>query len=423
MKKAAKSFIVSILAGQVKRLRQRHDFKVVAVVGGIGKTSTKLAIAQVLKQSLRVRYQKGNYNDLASVPLIFFNQPMPSLFNPFSWALILLKNEMQLRKQFPFDVVVVELGTDCPGQISAFKKYLHADITVVTALVPEHMENFTDMSAVAKEELSVADFSRHLIMNTDLCPEEYTAEFSGAFLSYAIDRTAAYQLKGIRRSNERTSFNISKNNVEWIDADNAGFSKPQLYSLLAAAAVADHMGIAKEDIIKGFERIKPVSGRMQLLEGIKNSKIIDDSYNASPDAMKSALTTLYAMPATHKIALLGNMNELGKFSVESHRMIGHYCDPKKLDVVITLGRDANKYLAVSAEAEGCYVERFESPYAAGKWLAEHIKENTLVLVKGSQNRVFAEEAIKPLLAHHTDSAKLVRQSKSWLKMKKSQFDQ
>src|SRR5258708_17461591 len=144
---------------------QKHHFKIIGVVGGIGKTSTKLAIAQSLGKTLRVRYQEGNYNDIVSVPLIFFGHPMPSLVNPFAWIKVFMDNAKQIRGEYPFDVVVVELGTDRPGQIAAFQKYLKLDYAVVTAIVPEHMEYFNDMQAVSSEELSVAGYSEKLIYN------------------------------------------------------------------------------------------------------------------------------------------------------------------------------------------------------------------------------------------------------------------
>src|SRR5258708_9431885 len=92
MKCFLKGIVVSILARQVRLLRKKDHFKIIGVVGGIGKTSTKLAIAQSLGKTLRVRYQEGNYNDIVSVPLIFFGHPMPSLVNPFAWIKIFMDN-------------------------------------------------------------------------------------------------------------------------------------------------------------------------------------------------------------------------------------------------------------------------------------------------------------------------------------------
>jgi UDP-N-acetylmuramoyl-tripeptide--D-alanyl-D-alanine ligase len=160
---------------------------------------------------------------------------------------------------------------------------------------------------------------------------------------------------------------------------------------------------------------------MRRLVGINNSTIIDDTYNASPEAVSAALKTLYRLDAPQKIAVLGNMNELGKFSAEAHRQIGEQCDPKQLDLVVTIGPDANKYLAPAAEKKGCKVGTFSDPYQAGEFVKLQIKPGALVLVKGSQNKVFAEEAVKTLLADPVDASKLVRQSRYWMKIKAKNF--
>src|SRR5690606_28173476 len=104
-----------------------------------------------------------------TVPLIFFGQNEPSLLNPFAWLRVFISNQRQIRS-YPYDAVVVELGTDGPGQIAAFKKYLRLDIAVVTAIVPEHMEFFNDMQAVANEELDVAGFAGKVLYNVDFVP-------------------------------------------------------------------------------------------------------------------------------------------------------------------------------------------------------------------------------------------------------------
>ena len=108
MKDQFKKIIVSLLGRQVIRLRARSDFTVVAVGGSVGKTGTKYAIATLLNQKLRVQYQQGNYNDIVTVPLVFFGITEPSLYNPFAWLLALIKTEILLHKDYPFVVVVLE---------------------------------------------------------------------------------------------------------------------------------------------------------------------------------------------------------------------------------------------------------------------------------------------------------------------------
>lgn len=391
MKQLARSIVAKILGRQVRQLKAKNSFKLIGVVGSIGKTSTKLAIAQVLSTQFKVRFQEGNYNDLVTVPLIFFSEPQPSLYSPWAWLRVFWRNQRQINNHYPYDVVVVELGSDGPGQIAQFKNFLKLDLAVLTAITPEHMENFSGLPAVADEELAVVEFSAALIYNSELCPSKFV------------------QLVGIKTLGYKD------------DGSTSGLSKVETYSRQAAKAVAQALGMDDAQIQNELKKIQPVPGRMQRLAGYNGSIIIDDSYNASPDAMKLALDTLYESKASQRIALLGNMNEMGSISAEVHKRIGKYCDPKKLDIVLTLGPDANTYLAPAAEANGCEVVKFIDPYGAGRYIKPLLNSGTVVLVKGSQNRVFAEEAIKIMLANPADAKKLVRQSPDWLKLKLKVF--
>ena len=161
---------------------------------------------------------------------------------------------------------------------------------------------------------------------------------------------------------------------------------------------------------------------MQLLRGLENSTIIDDTYNASPLAVQAALTALMATEASQRIAILGSMNELGKTSAQAHEKIGSLCDSAKLDWVITIGEEAEKHLAPAALKNGCQVRSFLSPYQAGGFVHSILKPRAVILAKGSQNGVYAEEAVKVLLHSTEDEEKLVRQTPAWLKKKDDQFD-
>jgi UDP-N-acetylmuramoyl-tripeptide--D-alanyl-D-alanine ligase len=122
MKKLFKKFVAAILGSQLKRLRKKNKIFVIAVAGSIGKTSTKLALAHVLSQTYRVQYQEGNYNDLVTVPLIFFGRKLPNIYNPFAWFWVFFRNELTLTRKYPYHIVVVELGSDAPGQMKEFGK-------------------------------------------------------------------------------------------------------------------------------------------------------------------------------------------------------------------------------------------------------------------------------------------------------------
>ena len=420
IKRFAKGIIVGILGWQVRRLRRRQSFRVVAIAGSIGKTGTKFAVATVLRKQFSVQFQKGNYNDLVTVPLVFFGLPEPPLFNPLAWTATFLRIERQLRRPYPYEVVIVELGPDGPGQMHKFSKYLHADIGLLTAIAPEHMEFFGTLAAVAKEELVIAGLSDELIVSNDHVAAEYLDGIT--CLSYGLQAGADCRLQhtwdGVRRGYTVTITGQKESYEGFITA----LGEHQLQPVAAAVLTAERLGMSRSDIEQGIAEIRPAPGRMQPLAGINDSLIIDDSYNnVSSMVAIAALDTLYSLDHPQKIALLGNMNELGGHAPDHHRLVGEHCDPSKLDLVVTLGPQANTILAEAAEARGCRVVRTETPYEAGKIIAEQIKPGAAVLIKGSQNRVYSEEAIKPLLADPADAAKLVRQSPEWLRKKAANF--
>ena len=415
IKQLGKAWLSRRFERQVQKLRAKHDFKVIAVAGSVGKTSTKLAISQVLASQQPTRFQNGNYNDRLTVPLIFFDQTEPGIFNIPAWVKIWLHNQKALKQEFPYKFVVVELGPDGPGQMQHFA-YLTPDLTVLTAVTPEHMEFFGSLDAVAKEELIVFDYSQQVLVNVDDVEAKYLKDRT--YEGYGFQDTARYHLSNWEGNNlqapkaqlqlgEYPSFTVT---LPLLGKQGAKIS-------LSAAAVASKLGLDAESISAGLAAIQPVPGRMQILRGIKNSTIIDDTYNASPVAVKAALDVLYAAETTWRIALLGNMNELGTYSQQAHEEVGNYCDPQKLHLVVTLGQDANEYLAAAAEAKGCMVQRCATAQEAGQFIAQNIQEGAVVLAKGSQNGVFAEEAVKLLLADPADAQKLVRQSADWLARK------
>src|ERR1700722_18624351 len=112
VKKLGKALLCRLLEAQVKRLRRHNDFKIVAVAGSVGKTSTKLAIASLLATRSKVRFQDGNYNDRLTVPLVVFGQTEPGIFNIVAWFKLLLANRRALRQPYDYEIVMLELGTD-----------------------------------------------------------------------------------------------------------------------------------------------------------------------------------------------------------------------------------------------------------------------------------------------------------------------
>jgi UDP-N-acetylmuramoyl-tripeptide--D-alanyl-D-alanine ligase len=412
IKKLGKSILCRILERQVEHLRANNTFKLIAVGGSVGKTSTKLALAKTLSLNATVQYQVGNYNDRLTVPLVFFGEQEPAIFNIPAWLRLLRRTQAKSRKEYPYEFVIVELGTDGPGQLQDFE-YLQPDLYVLTAIADEHMEYFKTLDAVAQEELVPVAFASKTLINIDDVAAQYVPE---GVSSYGFSDKATYQVA------------VKDDYIKLTLADGKELltihplsGKQGAKIVLAAAASAHMLGLAAYDIDEGISKITPPAGRMQKLKGIDDSLLLDDTYNASPLAVKAALDVLYNTDAPQRIAILGTMNELGEGSAEAHRQIGAYCDPHKLDLVVTIGAQARDYLAIAAQDNNCKTASFMNPYEAADFVKEAMQTGAVILAKGSQNGVFAEEALKMLLADPNEVHKLVRQTPYWMSVKNKQF--
>lgn len=400
--------------------------KLVVVAGSVGKTSTKTAIATMLSQKYRVRLHEGNHNTDMSVPLAILGVPYPEKVKSFgAWNQAIKAANARVMAPTDVDVIIQEIGADAPGDIAAFGRYLRPHIAVITGVTPEHMEYFKTLDAVAREELQAANFSQLALINRDDIDGQFAELITNPNIdTYGTTRIAEYHL-------EPQNFDIKNGYL-------AAFGAPELSSrvdatvkvcgehnlrpLAAAATIGLKMGMNAQEIRAGLEKIRPVAGRMNLLDGLDGSTIMDDTYNSSPAAAVGAIQTFFAIDAPQRIAIIGSMNELGATSQVEHEKLGKMFHPGIVDWVITIGEDAEKYLAPAAHSNGCQVKSFKNAVQAGGFAHSVMKHGALVLAKGSQGDIYAEEAVKILLRDQNDANKLVRQSPAWMSVKEAFFE-
>ena len=411
----------------VRKYFETHpDIKLITVAGSVGKTSNKLAIAPLLSQKYRVRLHEGNHNTHLSAPLAILGINFPG--NPrnfWQWHKVFSAARKRIKSpssQEP-QIIIQELGTDHPGDIERFSKYLAPNITVITSVSPEHMEFFGSIDAVAQEELGAASFAEIAILNQD--------DISPDFFKY------------VRNSNVSTyssiggaNYNFIANSFSLIDGFGGKIQTPEygeinvrvkvfgehsLRPITGAVAVSAKLGLSSQEIIGGLVSLKPIPGRMNFMRGVKESVLIDDTYNSSPAALEAAIQTLYALSAPSKIAIIGSMNELGESSAFEHQKIGEMLDGISLSWVITVGEQANRFLAPAARLRGCQVYEAKNAIDAGTFAHKIMERGSLVLLKGSQGEVYLEEATKILLLNKEDENLLVRQDEKWKKTKDEFF--
>lgn len=422
-----KSIIRRRLEGYVKKYFKRHkDVKLVVVTGSVGKTSTKIAIATVLSERLRLRLHEGNHNTEMSAPLAMLGVTFPEDIRSLrQWRRVFKAMRSRIKEPTDVDVVVQELGTDAIGQIPAFGRYLKPDIAIVTAVSPEHMEFFKTIDAVAAEELSVVNYSQQAFINRDDIDGEFAKYINNPSINtYGNTDAAEYRFStaDVMANDGFTGTFIAPDLPGPMNLTLSLSGEHSIRAAVVAGAVATKFGLSPEEIARGMENIRAVPGRMSVLKGMKGTTIIDDSYNSSPLAAKSALQSLYQFNAPKRIAVLGSMNELGQQSIVEHQALGMLCDPLEIDHVVTVGEQAAQHLAPEAMKRGCQVRSFKSPLSAGAYVHSLLEPETVVLFKGSEGGVFLEEAIKVVLSSTEDYKHLVRQSADWMERKQKFFD-
>ena len=421
-----KTFILHKIQNYTNRYLKKHpEVKLIVVAGSVGKTSTKRALATVLSQRYRVRMHEGNHNTEFAVPLAILGIDYPDdVHSPLAWLAVFRAAAARIRQPSDVDVIIQELGTDNPGDIAAFGEYLAPDLALVTAVTPEHMEFFKTLEAVAKEELSVSDFSKKVLINRDDIDSRF-AEFetNDNFNTYGTTGAAEYRFE----LNEFTPTAGYRGTIYALDAEPFEATidvvgEHSLRPVVGAIATGLQMGLTSADIVSGLANITAVPGRMSSLKGMNDVIVIDDTYNSSPAAAAAALQTLYSFDfASQRIAVLGDMRELGETSKAEHEHLGQLCDPSLLSWVVLVGPETMNYTAPAARAKGCQVHLARNAIEAGEFVRSVVQPGTAVLVKGSQNTIYLEETVK-LLVELSEHEKLVRQSPYWLAEKKKYFD-
>lgn len=430
MKKFLKNILISTLQAEAKIALKKHHPRIIAITGSVGKTSTKDAIAAALSTTGTVRKSQKSFNSDIGIPLAILGLENP-WNNPWRWIQALSRGFFRaVGNDFP-ETLVLEIGADMPKDISKLSSWLKTDVVVFTqfAEVPVHISNFASRKNMLEEKLSLLNTLNRdgkIVMNSD------DTEFTNAIKSKA-DRIPklSYGLMPptpILGSNSQISFDEMGNVTGFsFKIENEGSVFPvevggalgdqHIYPSLAGFAVGKALGINPVKILEGLSTLERQPGRMRLLEGVKNTIIIDDSYNSSPIATARALDTLERIPAKgRKIAMIGDMLELGKHSETEHKKAGEHA-ARTSDILVAVGEYAKQTAegALFAGMNESNILQFENSTRAGKYVEQMVRPGDLILVKGSQGNLRMERAVLEMMAHPELREKLlVRQEKEWL---------
>lgn len=421
-----KKFVQRRLESYVQKYFAAHpEVKLVVVAGSVGKTTTKQAVATVLSERFRVGMSNHNYNTEISAPMAILGIEMPDkLKSPLAWWKVFRAAKLRIKWPSGVDVIIQELGVDHPGEMKQFERYIKADIALVTAVAPEHMEFFKTLDAVAQEELSVTNFANFTLINRDDIDGRFANLLENAnFATYGSTGSAEYHVEVTEqspRSGSRGVVSVPELDQPFEIKSNL-IGEHSMRPVMGAVAVGLKLGLTVDEIIRGVEKIRPVAGRMNPLKGLDSTIVIDDSYNSSPAAAASALQTLYSFDdEPQRIAVLGSMNELGDTSAEEHRKLGELCNPDLLAWVVVVGEEAANHLAPAARLKGCQVKVCRDAIEAGQFVRSITEPGAVILAKGSQGGIYIEETVK-ILCEISEHDKLVRQSPKWMEIKNEHF--
>lgn len=411
-----------MLAYFARTVIRRYHPKIVMVTGSVGKTSTKDAVAAVLSAKYFTRKSEKSFNSEIGVPLTILGVGNP-WSNPVAW-LSLIGNAfalMFLPNHYP-TLLVLETGADKPGDLARILKIATPDVVVVTRLpdIPVHVEAYASPEAVQEEEFSPARALSQgaplIVSAEDTYALENALQTQAKVITYGTTEDAQVRLSHIRFYQEGkrvtgmcATVRMGEEEGEAVVRGSVG--EVQMLPVAAALAAAKAFDIPLKDALASLENYVPPAGRGRLLEGKKDCVIIDDSYNSSPAAVEEALDTLKRFPkAGRRIAVLGDMLELGRYSVMEHQRIGSLVG-KAADVVAAVGIRARAFAIAAGEAK---VLAFDNSRAAAAELPNFVEPGDVVLIKGSQS-MRMERIVHALLANPSDVSRLVRQDRRWIR--------
>lgn len=392
-----KKILQFILKSLAKAVIKKYQPKVIAITGSVGKTSTKEAIFAVLQDKFITRAPAKNFNNEIGTPLTILGQKKSPAKNILAWLWIFvvsLKLLIIRDKNYP-EVLVLEMGADKPGDIKYLTSIAKPDISVITAIGASHIEFFRSIANIVKEKSSILDRldkdGLAVINNDDANLQKLISEYKNKIYTFGKKEGSSVKISDIHISkkdnNYGTSFKLIYQGAEVPMFLPYVLGWQHSYAAASAAAVALYLGINLVDVGKKLLKYKPARGRTNLIRGIKNTWIIDDSYNASPQSAKAALDLLADMPIVgHKIAVLGDMLELGALTEEAHQEVGRELVRLGIDYLFVVG-ERSRDIARGAKEAGMDEDNiYHFPYTkeAGIFLQERLKENDVILVKGSR---------------------------------------
>ena len=354
-----------------RHYKQKFRIPFVAVTGSVGKTTTKDMVAAVLGERFKVLKTEGNFNNEVGLPLTL------------------------LRLNSNHEICVVEMGMNHFGEIEYLSSIVEPDVAVITNIGDSHIENLGSRENILKAKCEI--FSHmdpkkgYVILNGDdplLEPLRASLPFQSVLVGTA--EGLDYRATGVESDGEKSVRCHVRTPRSGFDVEIPALGNHMLYPTLTAAAVAEHFGMTGGEIARGVLRFAPTKMRMNILKRGDGITILNDAYNANPQSMRAAVEVLSKSGGDYKIAVLGDMFELGPFAPTLHAGVGAYLGKAGLDCLVAVGELARHIYDAAKDAMVPQVYWCETKEEAKPILAELVKPNSTILVKASRGMAFEE---------------------------------
>ena len=369
-------FAIIIVENTIEALQKIANYKrnlykipVIAITGSVGKTSTKDIVAEVVSEKYKVLKTQGNLNNHIGLPLTILN----------------------LRDH---EAMVVELGMSHLGEISTIAKIAKPTIAIITNVGTAHIGNLGSRENILKAKMEILDGLQEggtLIINNDndlLHKWNLEHRENINVITYGIQNESDVMAYNIARDEDGSNYNTKIQDREYNVKVKIG-GEHFVYNSLCAIAVGLKIGITMEKILEGILNFKLTEKRMEISTNKKGILIINDCYNANYDSMKAAIEYLGKLSNKRKIAVLGDMLELGSYSKELHEKVGEEVNKNNIDILITVGKEA-KNISKIAKRTVKEVYTFENNEQVKELLGSLLKKGDAVLVKASNGMKFSE---------------------------------
>ncbi len=354
---------LEFIMGAAERKREEIHVPVIAITGSVGKTSTKTIVADTLETKYNVLRTIGNENSQLGMSLRILNYSAE-------------------------ECVVLEMGMNQAGEIHKLTSIAKPDIAVITNIGTSHIGNLGSRENILKAKLEILDgLNGPIIINNDndLLHNWANMNTDVKVITFGINNKSDYQATNISYDKQGSTYELNNEEIS-IPVIGDAF----IYNSLTAFAVSDLLEVPHENVKKVLSKLQLEPHRMEFINS-KEYTIIDDTYNASLDSISYSLDVLSKL-AGRKIAVLGDILELGEYGEEIHRNIGKLILEKKIDVLVTVGPLA-KFINEEAENLGFAKEHsihFETNKEAITFLKKSVKANDIVLIKASHGMNFLE---------------------------------